>query len=144
MSTSRFARPPIGPRPSARRPSPQSRSRSGLPPWSGRDCPSANSARVPVMDWKVSTFHPTVRVQRIFSKLEFPDIMKETIQLLFLFSASLYFYSCSDNETKSKEPTEHLKPEFADNGRTIDSLKNVYNCDVKEYIKNGIKRIIYL
>jgi hypothetical protein len=59
--------------------------------------------------------------------------MKETIQLLFLFSDSLYFYSCSDNETKSKEPTEHSKPEFADNGRTIDSLKNVYNCESINY-----------
>ena len=51
----------------------------------------------------------------------------------FSFSASLYFYSCSDNETKSKEPTEHSKPEFADNGRIIDSLKNVYNCESINY-----------
>jgi len=55
--------------------------------------------------------------------------MKTIIQLLFLFSASLYFCNCSDNETKSKELTEITQPEFADNGKTVDSLKKVYNCE---------------
>ena len=55
--------------------------------------------------------------------------MKKTIQLLFLFSASVYFYSCSANEANSIEPTEITQPEFADNGKTVDSLKKVYNCE---------------
>ena len=66
--------------------------------------------------------------------------MKTTIQFLFLFSASLYFCSCSDNRTKSKEPTELTQPEFADNGKTVDSLKNVYNCESINYENWGDKK----
>lgn len=66
--------------------------------------------------------------------------MKTTIRLLFLFSASLYFCNCSDNGTKSKEPTEITQPEFADNGKTIDSLKKVYNCESIDYENWGDKK----
>lgn len=67
--------------------------------------------------------------------------MKKTIQFFFLFSASLYFYSCSNNRTKSKEPTDLTQPEFADNGKTVDSLKNVYNCESINYENWGDKKI---
>ena len=66
--------------------------------------------------------------------------MKTIIQLLFLFSASLYFCNCSDNETKSKELTEITQPEFADNGKTVDSLKKVYNCESIDYENWGNKK----
>ncbi|MEI9943254.1 MAG: hypothetical protein WDN26_03460 [Chitinophagaceae bacterium] len=59
--------------------------------------------------------------------------MKLTIGLLYLFSTSLYFYSCSNNDTKNKELTEIRQPEFADNGKTVDSLKKIYNCESIEY-----------
>ena len=67
--------------------------------------------------------------------------MKTAIQFLFLFSASLYFCSCSDNGKKSKEPTDLTQPDFADNGKTIDSLKNVYNCESINYENWGDKKI---
>lgn len=66
--------------------------------------------------------------------------MKKTIQLLFLFSASLYFCSCSDNGTKSKELKEITQPRFADNGKTVDSLKKVYNCESIDYENWGDKK----
>lgn len=67
-------------------------------------------------------------------------IMKQTIQLLFLFSASLLLCSCSDNATKSKEPREITQPEFADNGKTVDSLKKVYNCESINFENWGDKK----
>ncbi len=67
--------------------------------------------------------------------------MKTTIRLLFLFSASLYFCNCSNNGTKSKELTEITQPEFADNGKTIDSLKKVYNCESIDYENWDDKKI---
>ena len=66
--------------------------------------------------------------------------MKKTIHFLFLFSASLYFYSCSDNGTKSKEPTEITQQEFSDNGKTVDSLKKVYNCESINFENWGGKK----
>jgi hypothetical protein len=66
--------------------------------------------------------------------------MKQTIQLLFLFSASVYFFSCSANEANSKEPTEITQPEFADNGKTVDSLKKVYNCESINFENWGDKK----
>jgi hypothetical protein len=66
--------------------------------------------------------------------------MKKTIQLLFLFSASLYFFSCSANEANSKEPTEITQPEFADNGKTVDSLQKVYNCESINFENWGDKK----
>jgi hypothetical protein len=66
--------------------------------------------------------------------------MKKPIQLLFLFSASLYFYSCSDNGTKSKEPTEITQPKFAVNGKTVDSLQKFYNCESINFENWGDKK----
>jgi hypothetical protein len=66
--------------------------------------------------------------------------MKKSIQFFFVFSASLFLSSCSDNATKSKEPTEITQPEFADNGKTIDSLKKVYNCESINFENWGDKK----
>lgn len=66
--------------------------------------------------------------------------MKPTIQFFFLFSASLYFCSCSANEANSKEPTEITQPEFVDNSKTVDSLKKVYNCESINFENWGDKK----
>jgi len=66
--------------------------------------------------------------------------MKKNIHFLFLFSASLYFCSCSDNGKSSKEPTEITQPEFADNGKTVDSLQKVYNCESINFENWGDKK----
>ena len=79
-------------------------------------------------------------VSRYFQIKNYLEAMKTIVQFLFLFSASLYFYSCSDNGTKSKEPTGVTQPEFADNGRTVDSLKKVYNCESINYENWGDKK----
>jgi hypothetical protein len=59
--------------------------------------------------------------------------MKLTTQLLFLFSAALCLFSCSNNATTNKEVAELNQPEFADNGKTVDSLKRVYKYESIEY-----------
>lgn len=66
--------------------------------------------------------------------------MKQTIQFFFLFSAALYFCRCSANEANSKEATEITQPEIADNGKTIDSLKKVYNCESINFENWGDKK----
>jgi hypothetical protein len=66
--------------------------------------------------------------------------MKKTIQLLFLLSASLYFCSCSDNGKSIKEPIEITQPEFSDNGKNVDSLKKVYNCESINFENWGDKK----
>jgi hypothetical protein len=66
--------------------------------------------------------------------------MKQNIQLLFLFSASLFLSSCSAKEANGKEPTEITQPEFADNNNTVDSLKKVYNCESINFENWGDKK----
>ncbi|MDB5200982.1 MAG: hypothetical protein JWQ27_391 [Ferruginibacter sp.] len=66
--------------------------------------------------------------------------MKLTTRLLVLFVASLCIYSCSNNDTNSKGMTETKQPEFADNGKTVDSLKKVYNCENIDYENWGDKK----
>ncbi|HEY6504903.1 MAG TPA: hypothetical protein VIZ28_13060 [Chitinophagaceae bacterium] len=59
--------------------------------------------------------------------------MKLTVRLLFLLTISLCFCNCSNNDTKSKKVAEIGQPEFVDNGKAVDSLKKVYNCESIEY-----------
>ena len=59
--------------------------------------------------------------------------MKLTIRLFFLLTVSLCFYNCSNNGTKSKEFIKNRQPDFVDNGKTVDSLIKVYNCESIEY-----------
>jgi len=63
--------------------------------------------------------------------------MNLTIKPFFFLIIFLCFYNCSSNRTKNKElpnnVTKIRQPEFLDNGRTVDSLKRVYNCESIEY-----------
>jgi hypothetical protein len=59
--------------------------------------------------------------------------MKVTFRLFYLLPISLFLCNCAGNGTKNKELTEVRQPEFADNGKTIDSLKTVYNCETIDY-----------
>jgi len=65
--------------------------------------------------------------------------MKLTFSLFYLLTLSLCFYSCKSNDTKNKSVLEVIQHEFADNGKTIDSLKNVYNCESINYENWGDK-----
>jgi len=59
--------------------------------------------------------------------------MKLTFRLYYLLTLSLFFYNCTSNDTNNKALSEVKQPEFADNGKTIDSLKKVYNCESINY-----------
>lgn len=59
--------------------------------------------------------------------------MKLTFRLYYLLTLSLFFYNCTSNDTNHKGLSEVKQPEFADNGKTIDSLKKVYNCESINY-----------
>jgi len=59
--------------------------------------------------------------------------MKLTFRLYFLLIISLFFSSCSRNEIKSTQLKEVTEPEFNDNDKTVDSLKQAYNCQNIEY-----------
>lgn len=54
--------------------------------------------------------------------------MKPTILLLILLTASLGIYGCFSNDT-----VESTEPDFADGGKTIDSLKKAYDCESIRY-----------
>lgn len=58
-------------------------------------------------------------------------LMKQTSYLLILSTISLFFFSCASNNTKSEMMT--LEPDFADKGKTIDSLIKSYKCENIEY-----------
>ena len=66
--------------------------------------------------------------------------MKLSFKLLYLLTASLCFYNCTSNNIKNKAMAEIKQPEFADNGKTIDSLKKVYNCESVDYENWGDKK----
>jgi hypothetical protein len=66
--------------------------------------------------------------------------MKFTYRLLIALITSLCFYNCSSNDTKSKVVAEIGQPELNDNGKTIDSLKEVYNCEGIHYDNWGHKK----
>ena len=63
--------------------------------------------------------------------------MNFPIKLLFFPIILFCFYNCSSNGTKNKESSNNItksrQPEFLDNGRVVDSLKRVYNCQSIEY-----------
>ena len=60
--------------------------------------------------------------------------MKLIFRPFFTLAISLCFYSCANNsDTKSKEVVVTREPEFVDNGKTVDSLIKVYNCEGVEY-----------
>lgn len=67
--------------------------------------------------------------------------MKVTFRLFYLLTFSLCFCNCTSNDTKNKEVAEARQPEFADNGKTIDSLKKMYNCESIDYENWGDKKI---
>jgi hypothetical protein len=54
-------------------------------------------------------------------------------KLFYFFTISLFFCSCASNNTKNKDSEEMVQPAFADNGKAIDSLKQVYNCESINY-----------
>jgi len=68
------------------------------------------------------------------------NIMKLTLRLFYLLTLSLCIISCTSNGTKSKASAEVKQPEFADNGKAIDSLKKVYNCESIDYENWGDKK----
>lgn len=55
--------------------------------------------------------------------------MKPKFNFFCLLTISLCFYNCSSRYIKNKELTTMVQPEFVDNGKTVDSLKKVYNCE---------------
>ena len=59
--------------------------------------------------------------------------MKKSIRA-YLLAISFFVCNCSNNET------EISQPEFLDNGKTIDSLKKVYNCESINYENWGDKK----
>jgi len=61
--------------------------------------------------------------------------MKNLFTIFSAIALSLSLSFCtSDNKPKSKETiTSTLTPQFRDNGKTIDSLKSVYNFEEVEY-----------
>ena len=59
--------------------------------------------------------------------------MKLTFRFFSVLTISLFFYSCSNNDTKSKEVAVIGQPNFVDGGKTIDSLVKAYNCESVEY-----------
>ena len=66
--------------------------------------------------------------------------MKLTFRLFYLLTILLCFYNCTSNDTKNKGLAEIEQPEFADNGKAIDSLKKVYNCESVDYENWGDKK----
>ncbi len=66
--------------------------------------------------------------------------MKLTFRLLYLLTLSLCFYNCTSNDRKSRELAEVNQPKFTDNGKAIDSLKKVYNCESINYENWGDKK----
>ena len=62
-------------------------------------------------------------------------MMRNLFTIFFTIVLSLSLSSCtSDNKSKSKETnTSTLTPQFRDNGKTIDSLKSVFNFEGVEY-----------
>lgn len=67
--------------------------------------------------------------------------MKLTFRLFYLLTISLCFCNRTSNDTKNKELTEIEQPEFTDKGKTIDSLKKVYNCESVDFENWGDKKI---
>ena len=59
-------------------------------------------------------------------------IMKYTIRLFYLLIISLPFYSCADNAI--------TPPDYLDQGKAVDSLKKVYNCETIEFNNWGDKQ----
>jgi hypothetical protein len=59
--------------------------------------------------------------------------MKVTSSLFYLLAFSFFFCSCANNGKNSNKSDEDNQPVFADNGKTIDSLKQVYNCESINY-----------
>ena len=55
--------------------------------------------------------------------------MKPKFKLFCLLIITLCFYNCSSRYIKNKELTTMVQPDFVDNGKTVDSLKKVYNCE---------------
>jgi hypothetical protein len=66
--------------------------------------------------------------------------MKPKFRLFCLLTISLCFYNCSGTYTKNKELATMGQPEFVDNGKTVDSLKKVYNCESIDYENWGDKK----
>lgn len=65
--------------------------------------------------------------------------MNLSFRLFYLFAFSLCLCNCTSNDTKNKAFVEANRPEFADDGTTIDSLKKVYNCESIDYENWGDK-----
>jgi hypothetical protein len=59
--------------------------------------------------------------------------MKLATRILILFAVSLCLYYYFVIYNSSKWLTKIEQPEFTDNGRTVDSLKKVYNCESLDY-----------
>lgn len=70
-----------------------------------------------------------------------PYIMKVTFRLFYLLTISICLCNCSSNNTKNKELASAIRPDFLDNGRTVDSLKKVFNCESIEYDNWGFKKV---
>lgn len=66
--------------------------------------------------------------------------MKLTFSVFNLLTILLCFCNCKSNDTKNKGLAEIKQPEFTDNGKTIDSLKKVYNCESVDYENWGNKK----
>lgn len=66
--------------------------------------------------------------------------MKPRFQLFCFLTISLFFYNCSNKYTKNKELGKAGQPEFVDKGKTVDSLKKVYNCESIDYENWGNKK----
>jgi hypothetical protein len=69
-------------------------------------------------------------------------IIKVVTRLFYLIAIALCFFNCSGSETKNKVTAAINQPEFADNGKTIDSLIKEYNCESIDYENWGDKNAI--
>ena len=66
--------------------------------------------------------------------------MKIIFKLFYLLIISICFCNCSSNNAKNNVLAEANKPGFSDDGKTVDSLKKVYNCEGVTYDNWGDKK----